>query len=77
MLVANHTDYETGAEMKGAPSCYQAYLLRLWRVADGEKAIWRASLQDVRTSQRLGFARPNETYVFAGRAGCGIGCRVV
>jgi hypothetical protein len=33
-----------------------AYLIRLWRVDDGQRAIWRASLQDVRTGQRRGFA---------------------
>jgi hypothetical protein len=33
-----------------------AYLIRLWRVDDGQRAIWRASLQDVRTGQRHGFA---------------------
>jgi hypothetical protein len=33
------------------------YLIRLWRVGDDDKtAIWRASLQDVRTGQRRGFA---------------------
>jgi hypothetical protein len=46
--------------MKREPSGYRAYLLRLWRIEDGEKAIWRASLQDVRTGQRLGFADLDE-----------------
>ena len=32
-----------------------AYLLRLWRVDNGTEAIWRASLQDVRTGERLSF----------------------
>lgn len=42
--------------MKREPSGYRAYLLRLWQAEDGERATWRASLQDVRTGQRLGFA---------------------
>lgn len=37
-----------------------AYLLRLWRVDNGAQAIWRASLQDVRTGERLGFAGLDE-----------------
>jgi hypothetical protein len=35
---------------------YVAYMLRLWRVHDGQKTIWHASLQDVRGGPRLGFA---------------------
>jgi hypothetical protein len=37
-----------------------AYLLRLWRVDNGPQAIWRASLQDVRTGERIGFAGLDE-----------------
>jgi hypothetical protein len=33
-----------------------AYVLRLWRVTEGEEAIWHASLQDVRSGERVGFA---------------------
>jgi hypothetical protein len=33
-----------------------AYVLRLWRVTDGELSVWRASLQDIRTGERRGFA---------------------
>jgi hypothetical protein len=33
-----------------------AYVLRLWLVMDGQEGIWRASLQDVRTGERRGFA---------------------
>lgn len=41
-----------------------AYLLRLWRVDNGTEAIWRASLQDVRSGERLGFASLNEAVAF-------------
>ncbi len=34
---------------------YLSYLLRLWRES-GQKAAWRASLEDPRTGERLGFA---------------------
>ena len=33
-----------------------AYLLRLWCVTDGQEASWHASLQDIRSGERLGFA---------------------
>jgi len=35
---------------------YQAYLLRLWQVHNGEEDHWHASLQDARTGERHGFA---------------------
>jgi len=41
-----------------------AYLLRLWRVDNGMEAIWRASLQDVRTGERLGFAGLDEAFAY-------------
>jgi len=46
--------------MQKEPSRYRAYLLRLWQVDDGTRATWRASLQDVRSGQRLGFAGLDE-----------------
>ena len=33
-----------------------AYVLRLWCVTNGEARYWRASLQDMRTGERHGFA---------------------
>ena len=35
---------------------YLAYMLRLWQVRDNEEMLWRASLEDARTSERRGFA---------------------
>jgi hypothetical protein len=46
--------------MQQDPSRYRAYMLRLWRVEDGAETPWRASLQNVRTGQRLGFAGLDE-----------------
>jgi len=40
---------------KGRPD-YLSYLLRLWRVSDDDKPVWRASLHDPQTGQRTGFA---------------------
>jgi hypothetical protein len=42
--------------MTGDPRTYHAYLLRLWRVNTGRAAVWHASLEDSRTSERKGFA---------------------
>jgi hypothetical protein len=36
-------------------SSYQSYLLRLWRVKEGEEG-WRASLESAQTGERRGFA---------------------
>lgn len=41
---------------------YHAYLLRFWR--ESELSSWRASLQDARTGQTLGFASMDELYQF-------------
>ncbi len=35
---------------------YISYLLRLWKVSGAGLPVWRASLEDVHTGERLGFA---------------------
>jgi hypothetical protein len=35
---------------------YLAFLLRLWQVEQGGRAVWRASLEDTRSGERRGFA---------------------
>ena len=50
--------------MRGSRPGYLAYLLRLWRIGKGEGAVWRASLQDVRTGERVGFAGLEEAFVY-------------
>jgi hypothetical protein len=35
---------------------YLAYMLRLWRVGQGEGAVWRASMENPHTGQCHGFA---------------------
>ena len=50
--------------MGGSRSGYLAYLLRLWRIGKGEGAVWRASLQDVRTGERVGFPGLEEAVAF-------------
>jgi len=38
------------------PTDYRAYLLRVWRVQQADRAVWRASLEDPHTGERRGFA---------------------
>lgn len=45
-------------------SLYQSYLLRLWRSERCELECWRASLQDSRTGERIGFANLEELFAF-------------
>lgn len=42
-------------EGRGEQPDYQSYLLRLWRVDDGQED-WRASLESAHTGERRGFA---------------------
>lgn len=41
---------------------YLAYLLRLWRCSDKEKTVWRASLQNSQTRERVGFASLDDLF---------------
>lgn len=38
------------------PCRYISYLLRMWETRNGERSIWRASLETPGSGQRLGFA---------------------
>ena len=40
----------------GARSRYLAYLLRLWKVQDGDRQVWRASLETPGPREYRGFA---------------------
>jgi len=51
---------------KGRPD-YLSYLLRLWRVSDDDKPVWRASLQDPQTGERIGFAGMEALFDFLRR----------
>jgi hypothetical protein len=50
--------------MTSQRSGYQAYLLRLWQVRNGDETHWRASLQDARSGERQGFASPEALFEF-------------
>lgn len=43
---------------------YLSYLLRLWRVSQNGFDVWRASLEDVRTGERYGFASLDGLFTF-------------
>jgi hypothetical protein len=47
---------------KQAP--YRSYLLRLWLVVDQGQAVWRASLENPHTGERLGFASLARLFAF-------------
>lgn len=35
---------------------YRAYMLRMWSVEQSGQAVWRASLEDPHTRQKIGFS---------------------
>ncbi len=39
------------------PPYYLVFILRIWPTAEAGKWSWRASLEDTRTRQKMGFAR--------------------
>jgi hypothetical protein len=42
----------------------RSYLLRLWLAGSAGQAVWRASLENVQTGERLGFANLEHLFVF-------------
>jgi hypothetical protein len=42
----------------------RSYLLRLWPTGSAGQQIWRASLENVQTAERLGFATLEQLFVF-------------
>ncbi len=43
---------------------YRSYLLRLWRVREGERDVWRASLQDPQSGERISFSTLDALFAF-------------
>ncbi len=52
---------EKSSDTKAEP--YRSFLLRLWRT-DGEACSWRASLDEMRTGQRIGFPGLEELFAY-------------
>lgn len=44
------------------PVGYSAYLLRIWKTADGADPVCRASMEDVHSSERVGFGTLDELF---------------
>jgi hypothetical protein len=42
----------------------RSYLLRLWPAGSAGKQIWRASLENMQTGERLGFANLEQLFMF-------------
>lgn len=42
----------------------RALILRLWREGDGTGAVWRCSVEDLRTKQRRGFSSLADLFPF-------------
>jgi hypothetical protein len=51
--------------MTTTPPAYRAYLLRLWRTAEGQ---WRASVEDAHTGERQAFASLGQLAAFLAHA---------
>ena len=45
-------------------SRYYSFILRVWLVEDGERPQWRASLENIGTGERRGFASLEDLYRF-------------
>ncbi len=43
---------------------YLSYMLRLWQTSDGEKQVWRASLETPGTGERQGFGSLADLFEF-------------
>ena len=55
---------ETDSVGTGGQRSYQAYLLRLWQDHRDGQPLWRASLENPHTGQRLGFADLSQLFAF-------------
>jgi hypothetical protein len=42
----------------------RSYLLRLWPTGSAEQQVWRASLENVQTGERMGFANLEQLFVY-------------
>jgi hypothetical protein len=48
-------------------SNYVSYMLRMWQVNSAGQPVWRASLENTSTGERLGFADPAGLLAFLSR----------
>jgi len=50
--------------MRASDQDYISCLVRLWRVREGEKDVWRASLQDPQSGERISFVTVEALFAF-------------
>jgi hypothetical protein len=50
--------------MTSSQTLYHSYLLRLWLASDQGQPVWRASLENPQTGERLGFASLERLFTF-------------
>lgn len=48
----------------GKQTAYRSYLLRLWLAKEQDQTVWRASLENPHTGERLGFATLERLFAF-------------
>ncbi len=48
----------------GKQTPYRSYLLRLWLAKEQDQTVWRASLENPHTGERLGFATLERLFAF-------------
>jgi hypothetical protein len=58
-------------DFTGKPAAYLAYLLRLWEAGTrGSQSIWRASLEDAHSGERLAFGSVEALFAFLAEKTC-------
>ena len=62
---AGRITLEADEAMEERPVEYFSYLLRMWRT--GEHSVWRASLEDPQTGERVGFGSLEALWAFLRR----------
>ncbi len=50
--------------MKQQTATYQAYLLRLWLIDEGEKCVWRATLENAQNRERISLSSVDELLTY-------------
>ena len=60
----------TSHKAPGEQPGYLSYLLRLWRVSDGEQPTWRASLKSSHTGEQMGFGSLEALFEFLREQAC-------
>jgi hypothetical protein len=71
---AGHAGTPPGQARSDDPSCYLAYMLRMWRVETEEGPAWRASVESPHTGETERFDSLEELYAFLVEKTGGVVC---